>query len=138
MRPIIRCMACLASLLLCQASSHAAETHTATVTSGAKSRITGHTAIDNKTCTPQRVEIKVLAPPANGELSIAPETVVLPKQTRRGGAQPCAGVSLKGVAIFYRSKPDFKGEDRFRYSRINTDNPGSPLNGELSYNVTVK
>jgi hypothetical protein len=134
MRTLLYCLA----LVLVSPASAGVESLTAKVPSGVKSRITGHSAVDNNTCTAQRVVIKITVAPAHGLVTTEPETKVLPKETPRGGPQPCAGTSIPGIAIFYQPTANFKGEDHFQYLRTNADNPNSKLNGEISYTVNVQ
>ena len=39
--------------------------------------------------------------------------------------------------VYYQSKPNFKGTDRFKYRRTNEHNPNDRLNGEIELTVTV-
>ena len=110
----------------------------ATVNSGAKSQITTHFRIDSQ-CRPSRVEIKVLAAPANGTVTSEPKDVVVPAQNQKG-KQPaqCVGKTVAGVAVFYQSKAGFKGNDSLRYLRFNPNDANDRYNTEVSYTITVK
>jgi hypothetical protein len=110
----------------------------ATVTSGTKSQITTHMRADNQ-CNSVPVVIEILAKPANGAVAVEPKDVVIQPVTSRGGEQPskCVGKTVKGVAVFYQSKPGFAGQDSFRYRRT-SEIGRDRASGEISYTVTVK
>jgi hypothetical protein len=116
-----------------------ASAETATVESGVKSEITTHTRYDSQ-CQPSRVTIKILSPPANGTVTAEPKSIVVPAQSDRGFPQQshCVGKTVDGVAIYYQSKPDFVGQDSFRYQRLNPRDAGDRFNVEVSYTITVK
>jgi hypothetical protein len=110
-----------------------------TVQSGVKTQIATHDRFD-KQCRPSRVEISVLAPPANGTVSTEPKDLVIKAQNRYGDTQPsqCVGKTVTGVAIFYQSKPGFVGTDSVRYRRFNPADANDRFNMEILYRVTVK
>jgi len=87
MRTLLYCLA----LVLVSLASARAESLTANVPSGVKSRITGHSAVDNNTCAAQRVVIKLTVAPAHGVVTTEPETKVLPTETPRGGSATMRG-----------------------------------------------
>jgi len=109
----------------------------ATVNSGAKTQITTHFRIDSQ-CRPSRVEIKVLAAPANGAVTSEPKDVVVPAANKKG-KQPtqCVGKSVAGIAVFYQSKAGFKGKDSFKYYRFNPSDANDRFNAEINYTITV-
>ena len=109
----------------------------ATAQSGVKTKVSNHAAFDSS-CVPQHVVVKITAPPANGSVTTAEENAAMPANTKLGGAQPCAGKSAPTAVLYYQSKPKFKGQDKFKYQRINEDNPKDRLNGEIVLTVTVK
>jgi hypothetical protein len=110
---------------------------TATVPSGVKTDVAEHSA-RNKDCGAQHVVAKLTSPPANGTVTIAEENKVVPPVGKLGGPQSCAGHTIPTAVVYYQSKPDFKGTDRFKYQRTNEDNPNDRLNGEIEIAVTVK
>jgi hypothetical protein len=109
----------------------------ATVESGVKSKISSHWTYDN-TCHAQRIVVKFMASPSNGVITQQSEKLVVPAESTRGGAQPCAGQTVQGVVVYYQSKAGFVGQDSFRYMRTNADNAKDPLNGEILYTITVR
>jgi len=117
----------------------AAWAETAIVPSGKKTQITIHSRFD-AACHAARVTITVLKPPANGTVTTEPQDYVVPARNRNGVAQyaQCVGKAMRGVAIFYESKPGFVGTDSFRYLRVNADKADDRFNQEVSYTVTVK
>jgi hypothetical protein len=110
-----------------------------TVQSGVKTQIATHDRFD-KQCRPSRVEIKVIAPPANGTVSNEPQDVVIKAVNRLGEKQPsqCVGKTVTGVAVFYQSRPGFIGNDSFRYRRFNPNDASDRFNSEVGINVTVR
>ncbi len=109
---------------------------TATVLSGVKTEVAEHSA-RNKDCGPEHVVVKITSPPANGTVTITEENKVVPPVGKLGGPQSCAGHIIPTAVVYYQSKPDFKGTDRFKYQRTNEDNPNDRLNGEIEITVTV-
>jgi len=81
--------------------------------------------------------LKITTPPANGMVTMAQENKVVPEVARLGGPQSCAGHTIPMTVVYYRSKPNFKGTDQFKYQRTNADNPDDRLNGEVEITVTV-
>jgi hypothetical protein len=110
---------------------------TATAQSGAKTQITTPVRVDGE-CNPSRVEVTVLAAPANGTVTSERKDIVVPAKNAKGEAQKCAGKTVAGVAVFYQSKPGFAGKDSFRNRRFNPNDANDRFNQELSYDVTVK
>jgi hypothetical protein len=126
-----------AMLVVAASTSAVAATLAATAQTGVKTRVSEHVGFDGA-CAPQHVVLKVTSPPANGEVTVAEETRVLPEKTKLGGVQKCAGKSAPTAVVYYTSKANFKGTDQFKYQRINEDNPKDRLNGEIVLTVTVK
>jgi hypothetical protein len=109
---------------------------TATAPSGVKTDVAEHSA-HNKDCGAEHVVAKLTSPPANGTVTIAEENKVVPSVGKLGGPQSCAGHTMPTAVVYYQSKPNFKGTDRFKYQRTNEDNPSDRLNGEIEIAVTV-
>jgi hypothetical protein len=109
----------------------------ATAQSGVKTKVSSHAAFGSS-CVPQRVIVKVTTPLANGSVTTAEESAVMPAHTKLGGAQRCAGRSAPTAVLYYQSKPRLKGQDRFKYQRLNQNDPNDRLNGEIILTVTVK
>jgi len=109
---------------------------TATVPSGVKTQVAQHNAY-NQDCVAQHVVVKITTPPANGTVTTAEESKVVPQFAKLGGPQSCAGHTMPTAVVYYQSKPNFKGTDQFKYQRTNEDNPNDRLNGEIEFTVTV-
>ena len=109
---------------------------TATVPSGVKTDVAEHSA-RNEDCGAEHVVVKITSPPTNGTVTIAEENKVVPAVGSLGGPQTCAGRTMPTAVVYYQSKPNFKGTDRFKYQRTNEDNPNDRLNGEIEFTVTV-
>jgi len=107
-----------------------------TAPSGVKTQVAQHNAY-NRDCVAQHVVLKITTPPANGTATVAQENKVVPEVARLGGPQSCAGHTIPTAVVYYRSKPNFKGTDQFKYQRTNVDNPDDRLNGEVEITVTV-
>lgn len=113
--------------------------HSVTAKSGLKTQITTHMKFDNQ-CKPTRVVIDVLAKPANGTVTTEPKDIVVPPETPRGGDQPnrCVGKTVRGVAVFYQSRPGFVGQDSFAYRRSTPESPNDRSTGNISYTIAVQ
>ena len=107
-----------------------------TVPSGVKTQVAQHNAYDED-CVAQRVVVKITTTPANGTVTTAQESKVVPQFAKLGGMQTCAGHTMPTAVVYYRSKPNFKGTDQIKYQRTNLDNPDDRLNGEIEITVTV-
>ena len=77
----------IVSCLVCVSAAAQQGGVSATVQSGVKAQIATHDRFD-KQCRPIRVEISVLAPPANGTVSTEPKDLVIKTQNRYGDTQP--------------------------------------------------
>ena len=110
----------------------------ATVQSGVKTEITTHSRYDSR-CEASPVNIRIVTQPANGTVTAEPKDMVV-KQTDNAVPQSssCIGKTIRGVAVYYQSKPGFTGQDSFRYQRLNPRDPGDPLNNDITYTITVK
>jgi len=87
----------IASCLVCVSAAAQQGGVSATVPSGVKTQIATHDRFD-KQCRPNRVEISVIAPPANGTVSTEPKDIVVKAQNRYGDTQPsqCVGKTVAG------------------------------------------
>ena len=110
---------------------------TATARSGAKTQMTTHFQVDGQ-CSPNRVEIAVLTAPANGTVTSEQKDIVVPARNGKGEIQKCAGKTVRGVAVFYQSKPGFSGKDSFRYRRFNPNDAHDRFNQEVVFDVMVR
>ena len=132
----MRIFALCSVLVLAALAPAMAASLTATVPSGVKTQVAQHNAYNNE-CAAQHVVVKITTPPTNGTVTAAEESKVVPQFARLGGPQSCAGHTMPTAVVYYRSKPDFKGTDQFKYQRTNLDNPDDRLNGEIEITVTV-
>jgi|GEM_PF-1306809 len=132
----MRTLALCSFLALAALAPAMAASLSATVPSGVKAQVAQHNAY-NRDCVAQHVVVKITTPPANGAATVAEESKVVPPVARLGGVQSCAGHTMPTAVVYYQSKPNFKGADRFKYQRTNVDNPGDRLNGEVEITVTV-
>ena len=132
----MRILAVCSVLAVVASASAMAASLMATVPSGVKTDVAEHSA-RNKDCVAQRVVVKITSPPANGTVTITEENKVVPPVGKLGGPQSCAGHTIPTAVVYYQSKPNFKGTDRFKYQRTNEDNPNDRLNGEIEFTVTV-
>jgi hypothetical protein len=111
---------------------------TATAPSGVKTRVAEHVALD-RSCKPQRIVLTIATPPANGSATTGQEDLPLKANTKLGGEQDrCVGTVAPNAVVYYQSRPNFTGQDRFKYQRVNQDDPNDRLNGEVVITVTVK
>lgn len=112
----------------------------AIVRSGVRSQIAIHMALSSRTCQGYPIVIEILDAPTNGTLTTEPKNRVIRPVAPRGGQQPlqCVGKTATGLAIFYRSKPGFIGQDSFKYRRSSPGDPRDPNAGDISYTVEVK
>ena len=128
--------ACVIAISLAAAPATAASL-SRTVPTGVKTKIATHAALDGS-CKPQHIVLKITTQPANGSVTMTQENIAQPDVTPLGGPQRCAGTVTPTVVLYYQSKPDFTGQDQFKYDRINQDDPNDRLNGEMIMTITVK
>jgi hypothetical protein len=116
-----------------------AQAETASVRAGSKTQIALHSRFDSN-CEAARVEIKLLKPPANGQISWMAKDYIVPAVDRGGVKQPaqCVGKTIAGVAVYYEPKSGFVGTDNFSYRRTNADKADDRFNREVEYRVEVK
>jgi len=112
---------------------------TASVASGVKTELAIHSRFGFD-CKPAHVVITLLKMPDNGTVMVEAKDYLVPAENKYGVKQPpqCVGKTMRGVALFYQSKPGFVGSDSFRYSRVNADKKDDRFNTEATFTLTVK
>src|SRR5712691_12792442 len=67
-------------------------------------------------CKPLGASITITSQPSNGKVTVVPGVSVIPVSTpRSGSAGRCAGKSVSGNQIMYRSNAGFRGIDTLAY-----------------------
>lgn len=67
----------------------------------------------NNDCSFKTINVNVVSKPKHGTVSPKVEMQRI-KQAQIGSVGKCAGKPTKAVAVYYRSKPGYRGTDRFR------------------------
>ena len=83
-------------------------------------------------CSHQSIDIDVVNPPRHGTLTPRFETETI-RNASIGSAQSCKGRKIRAMALYYRSKKGYRGQDQFRV-RISVG--GQPAT--YSYTVNVR
>jgi hypothetical protein len=84
------------------------------VQSGIESLLVDERSWDAK-CKPLGASITITNQPINGKVTVAPGVSVVPISTRPGSAGRCAGKSISGNQIPYKSNTGFRGIDTLAY-----------------------
>ena len=84
------------------------------VQSGIESLLVDERSWDAK-CKPLGASITITNPPINGKVTVAPGVSVVPISTQPGSAGRCAGKSISGNQILYKSNTGFRGIDTLAY-----------------------
>jgi hypothetical protein len=86
--------------------------------SGVESRI-AYARLWDRNCNSLPLVVTITRNPANGTASIAQGTSVLAASTPGSGSTgSCAGKTITGNAIMYRSNPGFRGIDTISYDNV--------------------
>ena len=86
------------------------------VRSGASTRLGFERAWDHA-CAAVASHVSITQQPEHGTVSIVRTSSLIPASTPRSGSiGPCAGRSVVGSEIVYRSQPGFHGQDRVSWS----------------------
>jgi hypothetical protein len=110
-------LGCLIALLMGAALTSAQElTLTRSAESGADTRIAHERAWD-RSCNALAVTVSITKNPVNGTVAVVPGiTSTLPANTpAAGNTGTCAGKTITGIAIRYKSKSGFHGTDSVSY-----------------------
>jgi hypothetical protein len=102
--------------------------------SGVDSPISQERAWD-RSCNPLPVTVSITKNPAHGTISVVPGvTSTIPKSTPRSGSTgACAGKTVTGNEIRYKSNPGFHGTDTVSYDVVNAGQP--PQSTAITINV---
>ena len=125
MRTLAVAFGCLIASLMGVALACAQElTLTRSVESGVDTRIAHERAWD-RSCNALPVTVSITKFPVNGMVSVAPEvTSTLPANTpASGNTGTCAGKTITGNEIRYKSKSGFHGTDSVSYNVVSGGRP---------------
>ena len=128
-------LGCLIASLMGAALACAQElTLTRSAESGVDTRIAHERAWD-RSCVSFPVTVSITKYPVNGTVSVAPGiTSTLPANTPAAGSTgTCAGKTVTGITIRYKSKSGFHGTDSVSYTVVNGGRP--PLSRVIIINV---
>lgn len=129
---MIKMASAAAAVLLLGMTGSSADTLRLSAKSGQSIVIKKH-VFWNDRCTADSFTIKILDKIVGGSVSTKPANVKLDGTMRVGSGNNCAGKTLKGKALIYKSKPNFKGKEKFTYKVTGSD--GSFRNTVI---ITVK
>lgn len=126
----------LTALAVCAMAATGDETKkVATVRSGETVLVTAHKNWTRSCGAAVRPPITITAEPAGGTIEIKPSDYEIEGVRHRGADSSCIGKIVPGNGIYYTARPDFKGEDTFKYTvRLGIDRGTT----EYSYVVRVK
>ena len=92
---------------------------TRTVEPGAESLLTYERAW-NRDCNPLQTTVTFTSKPVKGTVWVAIGTSVIPQSTPRSGSTgACAGKTITGNQVMYKSDPSFHGVDTVTYNVVN-------------------
>jgi hypothetical protein len=125
MRTLAVSLACLIASLMGVASASAQElTLTRSAESGVDTRIAHERAWD-QSCVALAVTVSITKNPVNGTVAVVPGvTSTLPANTPAAGSTgTCAGKTITGITIRYKSKSGFHGTDSVSYNVVSNGRP---------------
>ena len=125
MRTLVVSLACLIASLMGAALACAQElTLTRSAESGVDTRIAHERAWDRK-CDALPVQVSITKNPVNGTVSVLPGvTSILPANTPASGSTgTCAGKTITGITVRYKSKSGFHGTDSVSYTVVSGGRP---------------
>ena len=125
MRTLAVSLACLIASLMGAALALAQElTLTRSAESGVDTRVAHERAWD-RNCNALPVKVSITKNPVNGAVSVAPGvTSTLPANTPAAGSPgTCAGKTITGITIRYKSKSGFHGTDSVSYTVVSGSRP---------------
>lgn len=125
MRTLVVALACLIASLLGAALALAQELKlTRSAESGVDTRIAHERAWD-RSCVSFPVTVSITKNPVNGTASVAPGiTSTLPANTpASGNTGSCAGKTITGITVRYKSKSGFHGTDSVSYNVASGSQP---------------
>lgn len=104
---------------------------TKAVRSGASTRLAYERAWD-RSCAAVAAQVSITKQPEHGTVSVVREASTIPASTPRSGSTgPCAGRSVVGNEIVYRSQPGFRGADHVSWSAAYGNGGGGATNVEI-------
>lgn len=91
--------------------------------SGVESRITYERTWD-RDCEALPTTVTVTQPPKNGTIAVVQGTSTIPASTPNSGStENCAGKTVTGIEVHYKSNAGFHGTDTVTYSVTNDNVP---------------
>jgi hypothetical protein len=74
----------------------------------------------DRNCSPLQTTVTFTSKPANGTVWVAIGTSVIPESTPRfGSTGACAGKTITGNQVMYKSNPGFRGVETVTYDVVN-------------------
>jgi hypothetical protein len=113
-RVLTAAIASPALVLIASAASAQEIRLTRPVPSGAESVLVDERAWNAK-CKPLGASITITSQPINGKVTIVPGVSIVPVGTQSGNVGRCAGKSISGNQIMYKSNAGFRGIDTLAY-----------------------
>ncbi len=106
---------------------------TRTADSGVESLI-AHERSWDRNCNPRQSAVTITSKPTSGTVSVVLGTSTIPTSTPRfGSTGVCAGKTITGNQVMYKSKPGFHGVDTVTYGVVYGD--GSRGSTTITINV---
>jgi hypothetical protein len=132
----------LGSIALCSIASVAciniADAQELKVTRDAQSGVDSHISWErawDRDCKAVPVTVTITQQPTNGTISVTQATSTIPESTPRSGSiGPCAGKTVTGNQVKYRSNPGFRGTDTVKYNLAKNNAPA----GSMTITINVK
>ena len=125
MRTLAVSLACLIASLMGAALALAQElTLTRSAESGVDTRVAHERAWD-RSCVSLPVTVNITKNPVNGSVAVVPgvTSTLPPKTPASGSTGTCAGKTITGITIRYKSKSGFHGTDSVSYTVVSGSGP---------------
>jgi hypothetical protein len=103
---------------------------TRSVESGVETKITHHASWD-RDCNPRNIVVTITGPPNAGTASVKDGSDRISERPVSGSAGACAGRTIAGKQVIYRSNAGFRGSDVVDYEVL------LPNGNRRSYQVTI-
>jgi len=85
-------------------------------------------------CKPLPTSVTITSQPGNGKVTVVPSvSIIAASAPRSGSTGRCAGKSISGNQIMYRSHPGFRGTDTLAYKVMY----GNGKNGSTTVTINV-
>jgi hypothetical protein len=89
----------------------------------------------DRNCKPLATSVTITSQPSNGKVTVIQGVSTLPPTTPRSGSTgDCAGKSVTGSQIMYRSNPGFRGADTLAYKVMY----GNGKSGSTTITINVR